>query len=134
DAALRVCAEGPVGDVEVVDVLLADVVAREPREVEPVAELPLHVRPGGLAGLHPKAPLVPENTGGADLADRAVMDARHRLEIALLVAPLGASDDRELLFLGLLGRLEHLTDAGPVDAHRFLGEEMLARFNRGGDV
>src|SRR5207249_1091023 len=36
-------AQGPVDDVEVVDVLLADVVARQPGEVEPVAHLPFDI-------------------------------------------------------------------------------------------
>src|SRR5207249_5264671 len=39
----RMRADGPVTDVEVVDVLFADMVAREPGEVQPVAQLPFQV-------------------------------------------------------------------------------------------
>ena len=48
DGLHRVPLQGPVGDVDVVDVLFDDVVARQPGEVQPVARLPLHVGPAGL--------------------------------------------------------------------------------------
>ena len=54
-------AEHPVRDVDVVDVLLDDVIAGEPGEVEPVADLPLRVGPLGLARARPEAALVPED-------------------------------------------------------------------------
>ena len=44
----RVCAEGPVGHVQVMHVLLDDMVAAEPGVVVPVAHLVLHVGPLGL--------------------------------------------------------------------------------------
>jgi hypothetical protein len=50
-----------------VDVLLDDVVARQPGEVQPVADLPLDVGPGRLPGLDPQVALQPEAaavTGG----------------------------------------------------------------------
>ena len=51
------------------------------------------------------------------------------LEVAELVATLRAGDDRQALFLGLLGGLQHLADAGGVGADRLLGEDVFA----GGD-
>ena len=39
----RMRAQDPVGDVDVVHVLLDDVIAREPGEVQPVADLPFGV-------------------------------------------------------------------------------------------
>ena len=47
-------AEGPAGDVEVVDVLLDDVVAAEPEEVVPVADLVLGVAPARLRACEPR--------------------------------------------------------------------------------
>src|SRR5512135_1066760 len=134
DGADRVGVERPVDHVEVVDVLLADVVAREPGEVEPVAELPFHVAPARLAGLHPEAPLVPEAAARGDLADRAVAESSHALDVAGLVLALGAGDDGQVLRLGLLVRLEDLADPGAVRADRLLGEDVLAGLDRGGDV
>ena len=56
----RRLADGPLEHVDVVDVLLDDVVARQPGEVQPVADLPLGVGPGRLPGLEPQVPLQPE--------------------------------------------------------------------------
>src|SRR5205085_4523434 len=51
----RVGALDPVGDVQVVNVLLGDVVAAEPVEVVPVAHLVLHLGLLGLARADPDA-------------------------------------------------------------------------------
>ena len=64
-ARTGVGADGPAGDVEVVDVLLDDVVAAEPDEVVPVAELVLGVAPARLALVGPDGPLVPVDAGRA---------------------------------------------------------------------
>ena len=45
----------PGADIEIVDVLLDVEVARQPGEVVPVAHLPFHVGPVGLAWLNPDA-------------------------------------------------------------------------------
>ena len=66
----------------------------------------------GLRGFVPEAALVPVAAAGDDVADRAVVDALHRLEVAGLVAALRAGADAELLLLRLLVRREHLADAG----------------------
>ncbi len=42
------------------------------------------------------------------------------------MAALGAGDDAQVLLLRLLVSGQHLADARPVDAHRLLGEEVLA--------
>ena len=90
-------AEDPVHDVQVVDVLLDDVVAGEPGEVVPVAELPLHVAPARLAVDDPDLPAVPVALGVEDLADRAVVDALDRLAVARVVPALRAGGDAEAL-------------------------------------
>ena len=66
--------DGPAGHVEVVNVLLADVVTREPAEVVPVVHLVLHLGHAGLALAVPDAAAVPVDVSRHDLADRPFMD------------------------------------------------------------
>ena len=80
----------------------------------------------GLALVGPDGPSVPVDAARGDLADRPVVDPLHALEVAGLVAALGAGDDGQLLALGLLVGGQHLADAGAVDADGLLGEEVLA--------
>jgi len=69
-------AQRPVDHIEIMDVLFADVVAGEPGEVEPVADLPFDIAATGAVGV-PEPTLVPVATGRGDLADGPVMDAAH---------------------------------------------------------
>ena len=62
------------------------------------------------------------------------MDPLQALEVAGLVAALGAGDDRQVLLLGLLVGGQHLADAGAVDGDRLLGEECLPALIGGLDV
>jgi hypothetical protein len=101
-----------------------------PAEVEPVADLPLHVGLVGLALVHPKAPLVPGAAGRDDLADLAVVEELHGLQVARLVTALGSRDHGELPGLGGLRRRDHLTHAGGVHRDGLLHEHMLARVDR----
>ena len=101
----RVRAEDPIHDVEVVDVLLDDVVAGEPGEVVPVADLPLDVAPAGLAVDDPDLAAVPVGLGVDDVADRAVVDALDGFDVVGRVAALGAGGDAEASFLWPARRL-----------------------------
>ena len=74
--------------------LLDDVVAAQPGEVVPVAHLVLHLGLVLLVRLEPEHALVPVAAAGRDVADFAAVDALHRFEVAGLVAPLRAGDDR----------------------------------------
>src|SRR5690606_24372698 len=87
----------PVGDVNIVDVLLDDVIARGPGVVEPVAQLEFGVGPLGEARIAPEPALVPIHLPGDDIADRAVVNPADRLLIARVVAALRAGDDRQSL-------------------------------------
>src|SRR5690606_18959891 len=90
--------------VEAVEELFGDVVAAEPREVEPVADLPLHVAPLR------RAAAVPQTAGdvGAlqrdDVADRAVVHAADELAFLVLVAVAEPRHDREALLARELAR------------------------------
>ena len=120
--------------VEAVDVLLGDVVAGEPVEVEPVADLVLHVAPVLLAALVPQAARVVGRLERGDVADRAIMDAAHGLLLGELIAVAEARDDREALLASLLAGGHHRAHAGAVGGDRLLDEQVLARFDRGRDV
>ena len=131
DRARGMSAERPIDRVQVVHVLLDDVIATQPGEVIPVAQLPLHVAPTRLLRVHPDGTLVPVAAGGGNFADGPVVDALHGLEVAGLMAALGADADGDPLGFRLLISGEHGADAGPVHRHRLLGKDVLARGHGG---
>ena len=106
--------------------LLDDVVAAGPEEVVPVEDLVLEVGLALLASVEPDVPLVPVAAPGDDVADRSVVQALDGLDVRRLVAALGAGRDAQALLLGVLVGLQHLADAGAVDADGLFGEEVLA--------
>ena len=126
-------AEGPEPDVDVVDVLLDDVVAREPGEVEPVTHLPVEVGPAVLSAAVPEAALLPEDLGADDFADRAIVDRGHRIDVALLVAALRATDHAKAVLKGDVAGFHDRSAAGGVDGDGLLEEDVLARVDRGLD-
>src|SRR5205085_537232 len=71
----RVSARDPVHDVEVMHVLLDDMVARQPGEIVPVADLPFQIAPARLAVDDPDLATVPIGFGVGDITDRAIVDA-----------------------------------------------------------
>ena len=122
----------PVDHVEVVHVLLDDVVAGEPGEVEPVAALPLHVGHAGLCAASPTGR--PGSSSTAPRRSSPISPSWMRfigLEIALLVAALRAGDDGQPLLRGQLGGGDDRADADRVDGHRLLHEDVLAGLDRG---
>src|SRR5262249_20819869 len=90
------------------------------------ADLVLGIAPALLTLARPDVALVPVDPGRDEVAQNAVADPLETLDIAGLVAALGAGDDRQALLPGFLVGCEHPADAGPVDCDRFLGEELLA--------
>ncbi len=122
---------GPVDDVDVVHVLLDDVIAGEPGEVEPVAALPLHLRHVRQALLDPEVALVPIALGGDDLADLAVPDALHHLEIAPLVTPLRPGDDGQAFLSGQVGGRDHRANPDGIDRHGLFHEDVFPGLDGG---
>ena len=88
----------------------------------------------GCRAVVPQPALVPEHLAADDVADRAVVDALDRREVFGLVAPLRAGDDAELLLRRRFVGGEHRADAGRIDRHRLLGEDVLAGGDRGGEM
>ena len=134
DGLERMRFECPAGHVEIMDVLFDDVVAAEPEEVIPVADLVLGVAPAGLALVGPDVALVPVDLRRTRSPMAPSWIRFRRFEVAGLVAALGAGDDRQALLVGFFVGGQHLADAGAVDGDRLLGEEMLAGLDRGLDV
>src|SRR5262249_21202018 len=93
DRVDRRMADGPVHDVEVVDVLLDDMVAAQPGEVVPVPKLVDHVAPIRLSLVSPDSALVPVATAAGNVAEFASSDLSHHFQITRLVAALRAGDD-----------------------------------------
>jgi len=106
-------------DVDVVQALVDDDVAAQPREIELVVHLELELVPLRLLrherarGAH-----VPERAAIHDVADRAILHALDRFEIAGLVPALETHADLEVLLLRFLGRREHAANAVRVHRHR----------------
>ncbi len=107
-------------------VLLADVVAAEPDEMVPVAHLVLHFRHSRLAFAEPRLAAVPVSLQQDDFADLAVVDILDLVDVALLVMPLQADNNFEILLVGQLVGLQQRAEAGGVDATRLLHEDVLA--------
>ena len=116
----------PAHHIELVDMLLNDVIAREPRVVEPVADLVLDIRTLRVGLDIPEASHVPVDAAGDDAADVAPLDAADRIDVALLVTALGAGHDLQLLGAAFGCALDEAAHARRVDRDRLLTEDMLA--------
>src|SRR4030095_355884 len=125
----RVAIHRPVDDVDVVYVLFDNVVAGQPRKIEPVAQLPFEIAPLGLAILFPETALGPITARCDDLPNLAVVHQLHRLEVADLMAPLRARSDAQPFGFPLFVGGEHAANSRAIHPDRFLGEYVLA----GGD-
>ena len=120
----------PVTDVQVVNVLLADVVAAEPDEMVPVAHLVFHFGHFRRAVAEPRLAAVPVGLAEDHVADRAIVDLLDAVDVALLVAALQADDHLEVLLVGQLVGLQQAAEAGGVDAAGLLHEDVFAGGNR----
>ncbi len=127
----------PVADVQIVNVLLDDVVAAEPREVVPIVDLVFHfgrlvAMRGGEVGMRadPQAAAVPIHAGEQDVAERAVVNLLHRFDVSRIVTPLQTDRDHEVFLLRLLVGRHEAAHARAVDRDRLLRKDMLVRPSR----
>ena len=118
--------DDPVADIEVVDVLFANMVAAEPDVVVPVANLAFEVGAAHVAAMPDRAAVNPIGAQGNDVADRAVLNAFDGLDVTGLMAALGAGGYLEALLLGHFCRRVHHLAAGAVHRHWLFHEYMLA--------
>src|ERR1043166_6861626 len=120
----RMRLQHPIADVDHVNVLLDDDVAREHAVVDPVAEPPF-----GGRGVGPWRPgdVAREvvRLAAHDVADGARVNAIHQLDERGAVADLKADVERQLAF-GSLADLDDAPRAGGVDGDGLLAVDMLA--------
>lgn len=121
----------PVADVDVMNVLLADMVAREPGEIEPVSELPFHIGPFRLTRVHPESALIPVGIASRDFAHLAVVDSFHGFAVGDVVASLCSGDDAQILGFCKVSGFENGTDSGCIGGNRLFHEYVLAGFDGG---
>ena len=105
----------PIGDIEVVDVLFDDVIARELGEVEPISSKVFVVRPGSLTAINPWNRSVPRNGSADDFPNRAVFDLSGVAQIFEFVAPLGSGYDGQALLLRGLANGDKISATGRVN-------------------
>ena len=111
------------------DVLFDYVIAPQPGEVIPIAELPFHVAPAGFALDDPDLAAIPIRAAIDDLADGAVLDALDRLVVFALVPPLRAGHDAEVFLPGEFPSLDDHAHAVSIHGRRFFHEDMFARLD-----
>ncbi len=118
--------------------LLDKAVAAEPGEVHPVAELPFHIAPLGLAGgggLHglDRAGVIGGVVVG-DIPDGTIGDLFERRLAGRAAAPAETTDHRQSLGLGLLGGGHDAPHPGNVHAHGFFTKDVFPGSYRGLEV
>lgn len=131
DGGLGNSSGSPNADIDVVDVLFDDMVAAEPGEVEPVAELPFEIGHIWSAVDAPESALVPVAPHGDDVTDCSVLNSFDGFEILGFVATLGSGDDCETLGLGEITDFDNFEDAFAIDGDGFFHEDVLAGFDCG---
>ena len=113
------------------DVLLDVVVARQPGEVIPVAQLIFHVAPARLPRPHgSRGPGVVCRLHGHDLADRSIVDAADYFAFGRVVAVTETGDDRQIAAFCFLAGGKDRPAARSVDRHGFLDEGVFVGVNR----
>lgn len=85
---------GPGHLVEAVHVLFHVEVSRQPSEVEPVADLPLHVGPFGFTRVHPQSLSIVCHLNGDDLPHAVIVDLVKGGSHAVVVPPAQSGDER----------------------------------------
>ena len=123
---------GPVDHVQIVDVLLGDVVAADPCEVVPVAELILHFGEGAAVDflqirpfLLPRPAAVPVTTRRDDVPDRAVVEAFDGFLVAEVMVALQAHAHLEVLPFGFLRGGQDFANPRGVGRDGFLHEHVF---------
>ena len=128
----------PVNDIDIVDVLFGDVIAAEPGEVIPVAELVFHfgefvavlfIEIGAF--FLPRAGAIPEGAHGGDVPDLAIVDAFDGFDVTGFVVALESDADFEIFLFGFFGGGEDAANAGGIRGDGFFHEDIFAGLDGG---
>ena len=122
----RRAVEAPVHNIDVVNVLLANLVARNPIKVVPVIALPFQFAHAFLITPEPDAAAVPVALTAYQLANLPVVDAFHQLDAAKFMPALRAADNGQAFVLSQLRGRHHFPAAGDVGGDGLLREDMFS--------
>ena len=123
-------AEEPVADVEVVNVLFANVIAAEPVEVVPVFHLIRHFSFFVIARTSPNASAVPVNVGINQIAVLVVFaNCLEACFVVALMVSLKTNADSQAFFVSQLVDFHEHFEAGRVNAAGFFHEDVIAFFD-----
>src|SRR5882724_1235407 len=100
-------ADDPITDIEVVDMLFANVIAAEPDVMIPVTDLTLEIAITVVATVPNRSTVDPVGPECNDIANLTAFDALDGFNVTGLMASLGAGGDLEAFLLRELGGLIH---------------------------
>ncbi len=125
DGAERMRAQYPIANIDGVDILLDDDVARKHAILQPVADAQLLPHGAGILRIIRQRAIVMRGAAN-DVAQRSLMDALHQLDERRRGTNLEAHIEAQPPFR-LLADLEHALRAGDIHRYRLFAIDVLAR-------
>src|SRR5207245_2681564 len=116
----------PVGDVNVVNVLFANMIAAKPNVMIPVANLPLQIDAALIATVPNPTADHPGNAYLKNIPIGAVWNPFNRFDVAATMATLRARRHFEILLSGFIGRLIDEANPWAVHGYWFFHDHVLA--------
>ena len=120
----RIITLQPIDDVEVVDMLFANVVTAKPIEIIPVAHLVLKFGLIRLPRASPNSATIPKSAHVQDIADGSILETLNGFHIIGLMAALETNGDEQVLFLGDFVGGKHLANAGTIHPNGLFHENV----------
>ena len=124
----------PIDDVQVVNVLFANVVPTQPIKVVPVVDLILKLGLIWCSVASPNSIVVPVGSCKHNVANRPIFELCDGCLIARFVVSLQSDRDHQILFLSDLIRCQHASHARSVRSHRLFHKHMLSCLDGGFEV
>ncbi|OAV63632.1 hypothetical protein Barb6_03632 [Bacteroidales bacterium Barb6] len=111
------------------DSLIKQMVAAQPFDVKPVADVIFHIAPFGTFALVPPRPLIPMGGSRNNIAYQSVLHLYKGFPIVAAVTALVAGHNGETLARSHFGGSNDGTDTGRVNGTGLFHKDMLARFH-----
>jgi len=131
EGVVRWMTDEPVGDIEVVDVLLNDVVARHLCKAHPIAYEVVGVALVRIFPLVPECATTPPDAAAEYLANRAAFYGVCIPAVAPLMSALGTGHDAKAFPFGQLTGLDNFAAARRVNSNGLFHKYILAGFDGG---
>src|SRR5690606_654924 len=84
----RILSFYPIGNIDIMHVLLDNMIATKPVEIKPISHLVFHFRLFWFARANPNAPTIPINLSGNDIANGTILYALNGFSIIRLITSL----------------------------------------------